>query len=69
MVGTVLRSVEGSERIAQPLPGEPRRIRRGMFRTIASPHPAGTLVTLVTAERIEGWSQWRREDVARHADS
>jgi hypothetical protein len=42
----------------EPLPGRRRRIRRGRFRTVASAHPAGTLVTLVTAERIEDWSQW-----------
>ncbi|MEU6254713.1 hypothetical protein [Streptomyces sp. NPDC047043] len=44
--------------VVQVVLGEPRRIRRGRFGTIASPHPAGTVVTLVTAERIEDWSQW-----------
>ena len=44
--------------VVQVVMGEPRRIRRGMFGTIASPHPAGTVVTLVTAERIQDWSQW-----------
>ncbi|TJZ99791.1 hypothetical protein [Actinacidiphila oryziradicis] len=52
--------VEGGE----PLPGEPRRIRRARFRTIASAHPAGTLVTPVTAKHIEDWSQEMPEDVA-----
>jgi hypothetical protein len=42
----------------EPSPGRRRRIRRGRFRTVASAHPAGTLVTPVTAERIEDWSQW-----------
>ncbi|MEU6216424.1 hypothetical protein ABZ845_02715 [Streptomyces sp. NPDC047022] len=42
----------------EPTPGEPRRIRRGRFRTIASAHPAGTLVTPVTAEYVEDWAQW-----------
>ncbi|WP_127355791.1 hypothetical protein [Actinacidiphila soli] len=55
--------------VGEPLPGEPRHIRRGRFRTIASAHPAGTLVTPVTAERIEDWSQWMPEDVAWNADS
>ncbi|MFG2794523.1 hypothetical protein [Streptomyces sp. NPDC048419] len=37
--------------------GGPRRILRGRFRTIASPHPAGTKVTFVTAERIDDWQK------------
>ena len=55
--------------VGEPLPGEPRHIRRGMFRTIASPHPAGTVVTLVPAERIDDWALWSREDAAQQADS
>ncbi|QIY65331.1 hypothetical protein HEP85_31700 [Streptomyces sp. RPA4-2] len=47
----------------------PRRIRRGMFGTIASPHPAGTVVTLVSAEHIGDWSRWRGEDGAGQADA
>lgn len=53
---------------AEPTSGEPRRIRRGRFRTIASTHPVGTPVTPVTAERIEDWSQWVADDAARPAD-
>ncbi|MEU1600075.1 hypothetical protein ABZ468_46740 [Streptomyces sp. NPDC005708] len=44
------------------MPGEPRRIRRGRFRTIASSHPAGTLVTPVTVEYVEDWAQWIPEN-------
>ncbi|MFJ8198889.1 hypothetical protein [Streptomyces sp. NPDC096152] len=39
-------------------PGEPLRVRRGRFGTIASTHAAGTPVTPVTAEYIEDWAQW-----------
>ncbi|MGW9030878.1 hypothetical protein ACWGQ5_43835 [Streptomyces sp. NPDC055722] len=46
----------------ESMPGEPRRIRRGRFRTIASAHLAGTLVTPVTAEYVEDWAQWIPED-------
>jgi hypothetical protein len=41
----------------EPLPSGARRIRRARFRTIANVHPAGTLVTPVTAEYVEDWSQ------------
>ncbi|WP_405736196.1 hypothetical protein OG607_44290 [Streptomyces sp. NBC_01537] len=44
--------------VDEPLPGQRRLIQRGRFRTVASAHPAGTLVTPVTAERIADWSQW-----------
>lgn len=39
-------------------PGEPLRVRRGRFGTIASAHPVGTPVTPVTAEYVEDWAQW-----------
>ncbi|MFE0509721.1 hypothetical protein [Streptomyces sp. NPDC058964] len=42
----------------EPMPGEPLRILRGRFRTVASAHPAGTPVTPVTAEYVEDWAKW-----------
>ncbi|MGW1030086.1 hypothetical protein ACWD4J_41615 [Streptomyces sp. NPDC002577] len=42
----------------EPPQGERRRIGRGRCRTIASAHPAGTLVTPVTVEYVEDWAQW-----------
>lgn len=43
----------------EPVPGEPRRIRRHLFRTLgASRHPAGTWVRRVTVQRVFDWSRW-----------
>ncbi|MGW3633099.1 hypothetical protein ACWD7F_23530 [Streptomyces sp. NPDC005122] len=53
--------------VVQVSAAEPRRIRRGMSGTIASPHPAGTVVTLVTTERIDDWSRWKGEAGAGRA--
>ncbi|MER7676965.1 hypothetical protein [Streptomyces sp. NPDC096934] len=45
------------------MPGDRRHLRRGRFRTVASPHPAGTSVAPVTVQRIEDWLQWAEEGV------
>lgn len=44
--------------VGEQVPDEPRRIRRAMFKTLSTVHPAGTLVTPVAVERIEEWEQW-----------
>ena len=41
-------------------PGQPRRIRRGMLKTVAFTHPAGTPVRAVTARFVPDWA---REDL------
>jgi len=51
---------------AEIIPGQPRRIRRHLFRTPGPvSHPAGTWVRRVTVERVFDWAQW---EAARHAD-
>ncbi len=46
--------------------GQPRRIRRHLFRTFAPvSHPAGTWVRRVTVERVFDWAQW---EAARRAE-
>ena len=41
----------------QPVPGQPRRIRRAMFRTLTAVHPAGTQVTAVTVRFVADWAR------------
>ncbi|WP_393076107.1 hypothetical protein [Streptomyces sp. LN704] len=60
---------ESTCEVVQVSTDAPRRIRRGMFGTIASPHPAGTVVTSVTAEHIDDWSRWSGEDGTGRADA
>jgi hypothetical protein len=49
------------------IPGQPRRIRRHLFRTFAPvSHPAGTWVRRVTVERVFDWAQW---EAARRAEA
>jgi hypothetical protein len=44
---------------AEVVPGQPRRIRRHLFRTFSPvSHPAGTWVRQVTVERVFDWAQW-----------
>ena len=51
---------------AEIIPGQPRRIRRHLFRTFGPvSHPAGTWVRRVIVERIFDWAQW---EAARHAE-
>jgi hypothetical protein len=51
---------------AEIIPGQPRRIRRHLFRTFGPvSHPAGTWVRRVTVERVFDWAQW---EAARHAE-
>ncbi len=42
------------------MPGRPRSIRRALFGTVATAHPAGTTVTAISVERVEDWNRWRR---------
>ena len=51
---------------AEIVPGQPRRIRRHLFRTFGPvSHPAGTWVRPVTVERVFDWAQW---EAARRAE-
>jgi hypothetical protein len=51
---------------AEIVPGQPRRIRRHLFRTLGPVrHPAGTWVRRVTVERVFDWAQW---EAARRAE-
>ena len=51
---------------AEVVPGQPRRIRRHLFRTFGPvSHPAGTWVRRVTVERVFDWAQW---EAGRHAE-
>jgi hypothetical protein len=44
------------------VPGQLRRIRRHLFRTIGPvSHPAGTWVRRVTVERIFDWARWEEQ--------
>jgi hypothetical protein len=43
--------------VGEPVAGNPRRIRRAMFKTLSSIHPAGTPVTAVTVTFVEDWAQ------------
>ena len=44
------------------VPGQPRRIRRHLFRTIGHrSHPAGTWVRRVTVERVFDWDRWEEQ--------
>jgi hypothetical protein len=44
---------------AEVVPGQPRRIRRHLFRTFGPvSHPAGTWVRRVTVERVFDWARW-----------
>jgi hypothetical protein len=48
------------------VPGQPRRIRRHLFRTFGPvSHPAGTWVRRVTVERVFDWARW---EAARRAE-
>jgi hypothetical protein len=43
----------------ETVPGQPRRIRRHLFRTFGPvSHPAGTWVRRVTVERVFDWARW-----------
>jgi hypothetical protein len=51
---------------AEITPGQPRRIRRHLFRTFGPiSHPAGTWVRRVSVERVFDWAQW---ETARRAE-
>ena len=51
---------------AEVVPGQPRIIRRHLFRTLGTvTHPAGTWVRRVTVERVFDWAQW---EAARRAE-
>jgi hypothetical protein len=42
--------------------GQPRSIRRQLFRTIGPMvHPAGTWVRRVTVERVFDWARWEEQ--------
>jgi hypothetical protein len=42
--------------------GEPRSIRRHLFRTFGPViHPAGTWVRRVTVERVSDWARWEEQ--------
>jgi hypothetical protein len=44
------------------VPGQPRRIRRHLFRTFGPvSHPAGTWVRRVTVERVFDWARWEEQ--------
>jgi hypothetical protein len=46
----------------EAVPGQPRRIRRHLFRTIGPvSHPAGTWVRRVTVERVFDWTRWEEQ--------
>ena len=46
----------------EAVPGQPRRIRRHLFRTIGPvSHPAGTWVRRVTVERVFDWARWEEQ--------
>lgn len=50
---------------AEAVPGQPRCIRRHLFRTLGPvSHPAGTWVRRVTVERVFDWARW---EAARRA--
>ena len=54
---------------AEIVPGQPRRIRRHLFRTLAPvSHPAGTWVRRVTVERVFDWGQWEAGRRAEPSD-
>ena len=55
---------------AEVVPGQPRRIRRHLFRTFGPvSHPAGTRVRRVTVERVFDWAQWEAGRYAEPSDS
>jgi hypothetical protein len=55
---------------AEVVPGQPRRIRRHLFRTFGPvSHPAGTWVRRVTVERVFNWAQWEAGRCAEPSDS
>jgi hypothetical protein len=55
---------------AEVVPGQPRRIRRHLFRTFGPvSHPAGTWVRRVTVERVFDWAQWEAGRYAEPSDS
>jgi hypothetical protein len=54
---------------AEVVPGQPRRIRRHLFRTFGPfSHPAGTRVRRVTVERVFDWAQWEAGRRAEPSD-
>ncbi len=54
---------------AEAVPGQPRRIRRHLFRTFGPvSHPAGTRVRRVTVERVFDWAQWEAMRRAEPSD-
>ena len=54
---------------AEAVPGQPRRIRRHLFRTIGPvSHPAGTWVRRVTVERVFDWAWWEAAQRAEPSD-
>ena len=52
----------------QPMPGQPCRIRRAMFKTLSTIHPAGTPVTAVTVTFVEDWAQEQPSSTGTAAD-
>jgi len=51
---------------AEAVPGQPRRIRRHLFRTLGPvSHPAGTWMRQVSVERVLDWARW---EAARRAE-
>ena len=51
---------------AEVVAGQPRIIRRHLFRTLGTvTHPAGTRVRRVTVERVFDWARW---EAARRAE-
>lgn len=54
---------------AEVVPGQPRRIRRHLFRTFGPvSHPAGTWVRRVTVERVFDWAQREAAQRAEPSD-
>ncbi|HEV2347858.1 MAG TPA: hypothetical protein VGS97_27465 [Actinocrinis sp.] len=43
---------------ATSAPGQPRSIRRALFGTVVTAHPAGTAATPISVERVDDWSRW-----------
>jgi len=55
---------------AEVVPGQPRIIRRRLFRTLGTvTHPAGTWVRRVSVERVFDWARWEAARRAEPSDS
>ena len=54
---------------AEVVAGQPRIIRRHLFRTLGTvTHPAGTWVRRVTVERVFDWARWEAARPAEPSD-